>query len=165
MCKWAIAILYIACILVANILAAKWIISLPLGLAVPAGVFALAPIFSLRDEIHEQSGRRGAYILIAIASVLSWGLALLTDSGLLSRVTLASVLAFAINESLDTEIYHRLRGRSKLLAVLGSNSVSSLVDSVLFIWIVFGPLFGLMLGQYIVKMVIASLVGLWISRK
>jgi uncharacterized PurR-regulated membrane protein YhhQ (DUF165 family) len=160
-----IAILYILFILLADILAARWIVPLFFGLAVPAGVFAIAPIFSLRDGIHERWGRRGAYILIATASIISWGLAVLTGSTILARVTLASVLSFVVNESLDTEIYQSLRSHSKLLAILGSNTISSLVDSVLFIWIAFGPLYNLMLGQYLVKMLLAGIIGIWMVRK
>jgi hypothetical protein len=157
--------LYIGCILLADILAAKWIVPLPFGLAVPAGVFAIAPVFTLRDGVHERWRRRGAYILIGIASTTSWALAVLTGSGLLARVTLASVTAFTLNETLDTEIYHKLRQRSRLVAILGSNAVSSLVDSVLFIWVAFGPAWQMMLGQYLVKMLLAALVGLWMTRK
>jgi hypothetical protein len=36
------ATLYIVCILVADVLAARWIIALPFGLTVPAGIFAIA---------------------------------------------------------------------------------------------------------------------------
>lgn len=159
------AFLYIGCILAANVLAARYIIPLPFGLAVPAGVFAIAPVFSLRDAVHEKAGRKGAYILIAIATGLSWIWAFVSGDGLLSRITLASVVAFAFNEVLDTEIYHKLRIRSKLLAILGSNAVSSLVDSVLFIWVAFGPLVFLMAGQYLIKMVLSALVGLWLVKR
>jgi uncharacterized PurR-regulated membrane protein YhhQ (DUF165 family) len=160
-----VSVLYIGCIIAANILAAKWTVPLPFGLAVPAGVFAIAPVFSLRDEVHEKWGRKGAYALIAVASAVSWGLALLMGDGLLSRVTLASVAAFALNETMDTEVYHKLRERSRLWAILGSNAISSLVDSGLFIWVAFGPLWNLIIGQYIVKMLIAAVVGLWIARR
>lgn len=160
-----IALLYVICIVVANVLAARWVISLPFGLAVPAGAFAIAPVFSLRDGIHEKWGRRGAYVMIGVAMLISWGLSVLTGDRLLSRVTLASVFAFAMNEALDTEIYHKLRSHSKLLAVLGSNAVSSLVDSVLFIWVAFGPLWNLMIGQYIIKMILAAGVGVWMTKQ
>jgi len=159
------AILYLGCILLADILAARWIISLPFGLSVPAGVFAIAPVFTLRDEIHERWGRRGAYVLIALASALSWALSVATGSALLARVTLASVIAFVVNEALDTEIYHQLRRRSRLAAILGSNAVSAAVDSVLFIGIAFGLDWSLIVGQYVVKMLLAGLVGLWVMRR
>lgn len=159
------ATFYIVCILAADILAARFIVPLPFGLVVPAGVFAIAPIFTLRDGIHERYGRKGAYLLIGIASALSWGLSIVTGSGVLARVTLASVLAFALNETLDTEIYHKLRARSRLAAILGSNAVSAAADSVLFIAVAFGWLWPLIIGQYVVKMLIAGMVGLWMTRK
>jgi len=159
-----IATLYVACILTADVLAARWIVSLPFGLAVPAGVFAVAPVFTLRDEIHERWGRRGAYLWIALASLCSWGLAVVVGSGLLARVTLASVVAFLVNEALDTEIYHKLRARSRLAAILGSNAVSAAVDSVLFIGVAFGLDWSLIAGQYVVKVALAGLVGWWVTR-
>lgn len=160
-----IGVIYVACILLADILAARWIIPLPFGLAVPAGVFAIAPVFTLRDEVHEKWGRRGAYLLIAVASLASWTLAFVMGNGLLARVTLASVLAFAVNEALDTEIYHKLRERSRFFAILGSNSVSAAVDSVLFISVAFGFNASLIVGQYVVKMLLAAAVGVWVTRR
>lgn len=158
------AVLYVLFVVLANILAARWTIPLAFGLAVPAGVFAIAPVFSVRDGVHEKLGKRWAYALIAAAAAISYVIAWMSGDDLLGRVTLASVVAFVSNESLDTEIYHQLRQRSKLVAILGSNAVSSLVDSILFIWIAFGPMAGLMAGQYIVKMAIAGVVGLWMTR-
>lgn len=158
-------LLYVGLIILANVLATRWIIPLPFSLAVPAGVFVIAPIFTLRDEVHERYGRKGAYLLVAIAAVISWGTSIMTGNTLLARITLSSVIAFVFNGMLDTEIYHELRKKSRLSAILGSNAISSLVDSVLFIWVAFGPLWQLMLGQYMVKMLISTLVGLWITRK
>jgi uncharacterized PurR-regulated membrane protein YhhQ (DUF165 family) len=160
-----IAILYVVCVLAADILAARWIVSLPFGLFVPAGVFAIAPVFTVRDQVHERWGRRGAYILIGIASVMSWALSIVTGSTLLARVTLASVAAFALNEVLDTEVYAMLRARSRFGAILGSNAVSAAVDSVLFIWVAFGPDWRLMLGQYLVKLILAGAIGWIITRR
>jgi len=140
-------------------------VPLPFGLVVPAGVFAIALVFTLRDGIHERWGKGGAYRLIAAASLMSWGLAVLTGNAVLGRVTLASVLAFAINEALDTEIYHMLRRKSKPIAILGSNAVSAAVDSVLFIAVAFGWLWPLIVGQYVVKMLIAGAVGWWMAKR
>lgn len=160
---WVIS--YVFFIVLADILAARWIVPLPFGLAVPAGVFAIAPIFTIRDQIHEKYGKRGAYIAVLVASLIAWGVAAIMGNGLLARITLASLFAFFTNELLDTEIYHRLRKRSKLQGIIGSNTVSSLVDSVVFIWIAFGFVWQLMLGQYIVKMIISIIMGIWITRK
>jgi len=158
-------ILYIVCVLTADILAARFIVPLPFGLAVPAGVFAIAPTFTLRDVIHERWGRRGAYYLIGCASIISWLIAVITGSGVLARVTLASVLAFAFNEVLDTEVYAVLRARSRAAAILGSNAVSAAVDSALFILVAFGPNWRLIVGQYVVKMILAGVVALWVLRR
>jgi uncharacterized PurR-regulated membrane protein YhhQ (DUF165 family) len=152
---------YILLVLAADLLAARWIVPLPFGLAVPAGVFPIALIFTVRDDIHEKYGRKGAYALITIASVLSWVLSAILGSSLLARVTLASVAAFALNEIVDTEIYHTLRKRNRFMAILGSNAVSAALDSVIFIAIAFGWNWSLIVGQYAVKMVLSSLWGGW----
>ncbi len=155
-----VGIVYVTCVVIADILAARWMIPLGFGIMVPAGVFAFAPIFTIRDMVHEEFGKRGAYYLIALASGIAWLLAAITGSGALAVVTLASVIAFVVNEALDTEIYAALRERSRFLAIMSSNAVSAAVDSVLFIAIAFGWIWGAMIGQYVVKMIIATILGL-----
>lgn len=163
--SWRHVLLYILCTMLANILAARWTVKLPLGLYVPSGVFMIAPIFSLRDAIHERFGRRVAYISIVVSSVLSLLYSVAVGSSPLSRITFASFIAFVFNESVDTEIYHKLRNRSVIAAIIFSNAVSSMIDSVLFIWVAFGLLPNMIAGQYIVKMFISTLVGIWITKK
>jgi len=51
-------LLYIGFIVLADVLAAKWIIPIGFGLSVPAGVFAISPIFTLRDSLHKKYGAK-----------------------------------------------------------------------------------------------------------
>ena len=153
-------VLYMLCIVLADILAAQFIIPIGFGLAVPAGVFMIAPIFTLRDSLHRTYGARMVTILILVASAFSYGLSIVLGNEMLGRVTIASVIAFFVSENVDTFVYHLTRRKSWMTRVLSSNAVSSLVDSILFIGIAFGIVWPLIIGQYIVKMVLAYFTGL-----
>lgn len=152
-------ILYIACVVLADILAARWIVPIGFGLIVPAGVFMIAPIFTLRDEIHRNSGAKTVVKLIFIASAISYLVSILIGSSLLGKITIASVLAFLVSEYADTFVYHLIRKETWMQRVIKSNLVSALLDSVIFIWMAFGFILPLILGQYIVKMAISIVVG------
>jgi uncharacterized PurR-regulated membrane protein YhhQ (DUF165 family) len=53
-------------------------------------------------------------------------------------LVLASVVTYGVAEAADTLVYARLRTRGLVAAALGSNVVSSAVDSALFLWLAFG---------------------------
>lgn len=151
--------LYVAFIVLADVLAARWILPLPFGLSVPAGVFAIAPIFTLRDELHRERGARYVTVLIFIASALSYGASVLLGNALLGQVTLASVAAFLVSENADTLVYALLHKQTFMRRVLASNAVSTLLDSGIFITLAFGWLPGLIVGQYLFKMFLAGATG------
>jgi uncharacterized PurR-regulated membrane protein YhhQ (DUF165 family) len=65
--------------------------------------------------------------------VLSWWLA---DPGL----ALASAAAFGVAESMDFAVYEPLRERGLAVAMLASNAVGLLADSLIFLWLAFGSL-------------------------
>ena len=158
-------VLYVGFIVLADVLAARWIIPIGFGLMVPAGVFAIAPIFTLRDSIHKKYGYKKVTLLVFLASGISFLLSILFGSEMLGRVTIASVVAFLVSENVDTFIYH-VRANDKWFGrVMKSNLVSAFLDSVIFIVIAFGWQWNFILGQYVVKMVLATLVGLYLSYK
>lgn len=157
--------LYIFFIVLADVLAARWIIPIGFGLMVPAGVIAIAPIFTLRDDIHRQYGAKWALILILVASGISYGISIVLGNEMLGRVTIASVIAFVVSEFADTLVYHMVKHESWMSRVLKSNAVSTLLDSIIFIVLAFGWIWPLILGQYICKMLIAGLVGLMLRKK
>lgn len=85
-----------------------------------------------RDALHD--AWRGRHLwsrmaaLIAAGSLLSW----LLNAGA-GPVALASFLAFAAAGAADAAIYHLLRNRPRLTRMNGSNVVSGLIDSVVFL--------------------------------
>jgi len=157
------SVLYIFFIILADILAAKWIIPLPFGLFVPAGVFVIAPIFTLRDSIHRKYGYKQVTILIFIASGIAYGASILLGNEMLGKVTIASVIAFLVSENVDTLVYHIFRKDTWLSRVMKSNLVSTFLDSIIFIGIAFGLVWSLIIGQYVVKMVIAGITGVFLN--
>lgn len=158
-------VFYIGFIILADILAARWIIPLPFGLFVPAGVFAIAPIFTLRDSLHRKYGIKIVTGLVFIASAISYLVSIILGNELLGKVTIASLIAFLISENADTLIYHLIKKESWMKRVMTSNAVSAFLDSVIFIGLAFGIVWPLILGQYIVKMIVAWVTGLVLSRR
>jgi uncharacterized integral membrane protein (TIGR00697 family) len=170
--------LYVACEIIANVTAGKPV-SL-FGIVVPSAVFIYTLTFTLVDVIHEIYGKDGsrkvilgaffANILLAIYAYLIIHLpapAFFTDAqsyetvfGATPRIVLASLTAYLVSSMVDVEIYHLWKKRvqkAKWSRVLVSNSVSTLVDSCVFIAIAFAgvmPVLPLIAGQYIVKMTI-----------
>jgi hypothetical protein len=153
----ALSLLYLVLIVLANVFAALWLVPLPFGLMVPAGVFFFAPLFTLRDRIQVDRGVKWIYLLIGVSAVVSWLAGSFMGAPLLARVAIASVVAFLVSETIDTIIFTVLR-RSFTQRALISNLFSAFVDSLIFIGIAFGVNWRLILGQWIVKMLIAALM-------
>ena len=171
--------IYIACELIANVTASKPV-ALPGGIVVPAAVFIYAITFTLIDLINERLGKQGARyviytavlanVLLAIYTLFAIRLpyppfyqdqeAFVSVLGSTWRIVIASLIAYFISSLIDVQIFAWWRervGRYKWARVLASNSVSTLVDSVLFITIAFAgvmPILPLIVGQYLVKMVV-----------
>jgi len=170
--------LYIACELIGNVTASK---PVQLGpVVVPAAIFIYTLTFTLIDLIHENLGKQGARKIIVTAFLANLLLAGYTQlcvalpaasfykgqeafAGVLGstpRIVFASLTAYLISSLLDAEIFSfwkaHIRG-PKWARVLASNTLSTWVDSVIFIGLAFYgilPIWALIKGQYLVKMVI-----------
>ena len=125
--KWLVG-MYLAAIIAANLTVA-WF-----GPAVViVNAFTLIALdLTARDRLHEAWHgahlRRNMALLIASGSILSAAL----DYAALP-IALASFCAFALSEAADTLVYGRLARRAWLVKVNGSNAVSALVDSAVFL--------------------------------
>ena len=170
--------LYVACELIANVTAAK-----PVqigGIVVPAAIFIYALTFTLIDLINESIGKQGARRVILTAFIANLLLAAYAQfavalppapfykgqegfAGVLGntpRIVFASLTAYLISSLIDAEVFAlwrtHVRG-PKWARVLVSNSLSTWVDSVVFITLAFSglmPVWPLIKGQYMVKMAI-----------
>jgi len=168
--------LYIACEVIANVTAYKPV-SIA-GITVPAAVFIYTLTFTLIDLINERLGKHGARQVVyagfaanvLLAAYAQFAVALppapfFDDSAAFSRVlgstpriVIASLTAHIVSSLIDTEVFAWWRkriGGYKWARVLASNSVSTLVDSIVFITMAFAgilPVLPLVTGQYVVKM-------------
>jgi hypothetical protein len=168
--------LYIAAELIANVTAVKPIV---LGrLVVPAGVFVYALTFTLLDLINERLGKRGARqvigtafcanLLLAVYAQLTvwWPAPAFFDGqaavvrvlGATPRIVAASLIAYLVASLADAELFAWWRARIggyRWMRVLVSNTLSTGVDSVIFVTLAFAgvlPVLPLIVGQYVVKM-------------
>ncbi len=166
--------LYVACELIANITAGKMTTVGPL--VAPAAIYIFTVSYTLLDLINRVLGKKearrvvkGAFaanLLLASYMILAVKLphpsswqgqeAFVMTLGNTPRITLASLTAYYLSSNIDIIFYQLLKDKAApWLRVLGSNSVSLLVDTVVFITLAFGglmPLLPLIKGQYLIKL-------------
>lgn len=140
--------MYLAAIIAANILVAEF----GPQVAIFNALLFVGLDLTARDQLHEAWEGRQLWarmlLLIATGSILSW--VLNRNAG---PIALASFVAFASAGLLDTIIYWMLEEESRILRINGSNIVSAIADSALFIVLAFGwpPLWGILAGQIAAK--------------
>jgi uncharacterized PurR-regulated membrane protein YhhQ (DUF165 family) len=122
------SIIYLAAVLVANY-TATWFVPLPVFGAVAVGTLAFGITFTARDYAH-RLGRRYVYTMIAVSALAA--AALSAVGAVPPRIIIASVIAIALSETADTEIYQRLLARRWWVRVAGSNAVSVPLDTLFF---------------------------------
>ena len=129
---------FIATIVLANYVTTRFgFIPVGFGLAATAGTFAAGLALALRDVIQDLLGRRAVTAVIVAGAALSF---LIADP----FIAIASAVAFLLSELADFAVYTPLRRRSRLgnrrwaAAVVASNAVGALVDTVIFLGIAFG---------------------------
>lgn len=135
---------YIATIPASNLLV-EHVGQVPVGLGymAPAGVYTVGLALVLRDLAREAAGRTAVLTAIAVGAVLSW---LLANPAL----AVASAAAFAVAELMDFAVYEPLRRRGLITAMLASNAVGLLADSLIFLSLAFGS-FAYLPGQILGK--------------
>ncbi|UWG97696.1 VUT family protein [Dehalobacter sp. DCM] len=153
-----ILFLYLAAIVVANVITAAFVPLQAGPFLIPYGSWLIGATLVLRDIIQRKYGRKKAYIAIVSALLLSALSSVFLGDTLV--ITAASAISFLLSESADTEIYTRLKVPF-LGKVLTSGVISGTLDSVLFVVIGLSPLFSgilswdmipnAILGQLIVK--------------
>ena len=163
--------IYLAAIVVADLVVAR--------LGPSASVATAAVLISLtlttRDRLHDEWGDntlRNMAILIAAGSGIAYLSALTLSSASLpssvvAQIALASFVAFAANETVDTLSYEILKrnGRPWFERVTTSNLISSAVDSALFVWIAFGWDSQIILAQWGVKVAGGVVWGMVLARR
>jgi queuosine precursor transporter len=124
---------------------------------IPAGTLWAGVTFTVRDLLHEALGTPGVAAAVTVGAGVSWLLAP-------PQIAVASVVAFTVSETLDSLLCTVLRRGSQLRAVLGSNLLGLVVDSLLFVPLAFGS-FAAVPGQVASKAAatVFTLALLWIA--
>lgn len=135
---------FITTAVVANTLTAHLgLVAVGFGLTATAGTWTAGLALTLRDVVHDTWGRAAVFAAIAAAALASAGTA-----G--PRLAIASGVAFAASELADLAVYTPLRRRGWIRAVLASNTVGAVVDSLLFLTLAGFPI-AAMPGQLVAK--------------
>ncbi|CAK7284807.1 membrane hypothetical protein [Streptomyces misionensis JCM 4497] len=156
----ATLVAYVATIPAANLAVTHFgAVPVGFGYAAPAGVYMVGLALVLRDLARESAGRGAVLAAIAVGTILSYFLA---DPALAG----ASAAAFAVAETMDFVVYEPLRKRGLLIAMLASNAVGLLADSLLFLKLAFGS-FEYLPGQILGKawMTFAAIAVLALLRR
>ncbi|KAB2384729.1 VUT family protein [Actinomadura montaniterrae] len=136
---------YVASVVAANVLTSHLgMVPVGFGLTVTAGTYAAGAALLARDVVQDTAGRRTVLAAIAAGAVLSAWLAT-------PQLALASGVAFAASEVADMAIYTPLRRKGWARAVLASNVVGAVVDTVLFLALAGFPVMASLPGQLIGK--------------
>lgn len=116
-----------------------------------------------RDKLHDlwnDNLKLNMALLIITGSVISFALGA-------GQIAIASGVAFAVAETVDTLVYHLLRGKYKLVQINGSNIFSAAVDSLIFPALAFGlPMLWLIVaGQFAAKVLGGAIWSVLLNTK
>lgn len=143
---------YIGAILAANWLTSRYgLIPVWPGLAATAGTYAAGAALLARDVLQDAAGRRTVLAGIVLGAGLSVWLST-------PQLAVASGAAFLIAETADMAIYTPLRKRGWARAVLASNAVGAVLDTVVFLWLAGFPVASSAPGQLVGKVIWATAV-------
>lgn len=136
-------------------------------LLVPTGSAFVGVTFILRDLVQIRHGKRITYVAIAAATVLSATISWIV--GDTAFIATASVIAFLVSESLDTEVFSRMK-RSLAWRIVASGIIGGTADSLIFVVLGLGPMGAAMLtwgqvpfavlGQVVTKSVVQPIGAL-----
>jgi uncharacterized integral membrane protein (TIGR00697 family) len=175
----ALAVLFMACLLTANIIAVK-LLALPFGI-VPAGILVFPVSYAINDIISEIWGFRVMHQvillgfvgnLVAVVAILLagvwpappfWTMQGSYDAilGFTPRLLLASFSAYLVGQTLNSLVFVRIKnatdGRWLWLRAISSTAVGEAIDTLIFVLIAFtgilptSALITAMLTQWIIK--------------
>ena len=131
------------------------------GVEAPSGVYVVGVTLVLRDLLQRRVGKLTMLALILVGAGLS--------AFISPAVAVASGVAFAVSESVDYAVFSLTERFGFLRAVVASNAVSIVVDSLIFLALAFGSLAfveGQVIGKGISTVVaVAVLAGLRARRQ
>lgn len=124
----------------------------------PSGVLAVGLGFTLRDLVQRRLGIKFTVFGIVLGAAVSVFLS--------PTLAFASGAAFLLSEIFDLLVYTPLQRKNLFFAVIGSNFVGTVVDSIVFLFLAFGS-FQYLSGQIIGKlwMTLFALPIIWLIRQ
>lgn len=127
-------ILYIGSIVLSNLFIGWFgIVPVGFGMQAPAAVWVIGVTMTLRDLTQDQLGIPPVFVGIVAGALVS---ALFSP-----QLALASGAAFLFSEVSDLLVYTPIRLRGHLyLSVVVSNTVGTVLDTCVFLWLAFGSL-------------------------
>jgi len=151
---------FIGSVVLANWMTAQWGQWELAGLLITAGTAAAGVTLVARDAAFEAGGRLFVFGLITAGAILSAWLSS-------PQLALASGVAFAASELIDTLVYEPVRNRRGAAAgVLASGCVSAPADSLIFLSLAPFPfLWAAVAGQVIVKVLISVAAALMLRER
>jgi uncharacterized PurR-regulated membrane protein YhhQ (DUF165 family) len=144
------------------VIASNWLTS-EFGLVagwVTAGTFTAGLTLAARDAVRESLGIWAALACVAVGA----GLSVLMAS---PSLALASGVAFALSEGVDTLIYEPLRQSGRMRALALSNVAGSIVDSYVFLALAGFVIWPAIVGQVLVKLIMCvalPLIAIGVAR-
>ncbi len=174
------ASLYVSFQIIANVLSTKIAILPLLNWPIDGGTIIYPLTFTLRDFVHKTLGKKISRQIVVLAGLVnllafllfwvigkipsdaSWAYQEAYQNILMpvGRIVAASIVAQIISELVDTEIFSFVyRKMSDITAVIFSNGVALVVDSVIFSVIAFaGSLPWVVVGQIVITNILVKLV-------
>ena len=176
----ALAALFVACLLTANIIAVKLLV-LPFGLLVPAGILVFPISYAINDVVSEIWGFSAMRLvillgftgnLIAVLAILLAGVlpapafwqgqaAYSAILGFTPRLLVASFSAYVVGETVNSWVFVHIKARTHghylWMRAIGSTAVGEALDTIIFIVIAFSgvlptqSLLAAMLAQWLIK--------------
>lgn len=139
---------YISTVVLANWVTSRYgLVAAGFALLVPAGTYAAGLALGLRDVLQDRAGVRWVLAAIAVGTAVSF---LVGDA----RIAAASGIAFLLAELADLAVYTPLRRKGWRRAMVVSNAVGAVLDTLLFLAIAGFPVTTTsVVGQVLVKAV------------
>lgn len=147
---FALACAYVAIVVLANWLASRFTVSVGFGRIAPAGVFCIGGVLVLRDWLQQLRGLLWTMPLVYAAGLLSWGIGDVAGWTSLQKITVASLVAFTVSETVEAVVFTPVRRRSLTLGVALSATIGNALDSYVFLALAFGSQ-AFFLGQFVGK--------------
>ena len=140
-------LIYLLLIIAANLSAAQFGPSV----IVVNAFLLIGGTLTARDALHVRWAGRSMALKMVLLISAGGALSALLNAGA-GRIAAASLVAFALSETMDSLVFHRLQSRPWMIRANGSNIAASIVDSLVFPTLAFGVFMPwIILGQVVAK--------------